>query len=230
MQRSPPPSLAIVIPVFNEAMILPNALKSLQALAVEELIFVDGGSTDDTVQLIQDAGFTCLLSEAGRAKQMNFGTINTTSDIILYLHVDTTVSSSNILNIKKTYNQGFLSGRFDIRLSNDALIYRIISFFINTRSRLSKINTGDQGIFVRREAFEEVGGFPDIPLMEDVAITQQLKSLGKVACLKDKLMTSSRRWENNGAIRTVLLMWKIRFLYWLGIPPEKLVKIYRNAR
>jgi len=227
------PSLAIVIPVFNEEKNLPNALKEIQRLELEasdELIFIDGGSNDNTKQLIQDAGFHCLISEAGRAKQMNMGAQNTKSEIILFLHIDTSISSSNISNIKKTYNQGFLSGRFNIRLSKNSLSYRIISFFINTRSCLTKVSTGDQGIFVSRDAFIAVGGFPTIALMEDVALSKKLKTLGKVACLQDELITSSRRWEHHGIVKTVLLMWKLRLLYWLGINPEKLAKMYRSTR
>ncbi len=222
-----------MIPVLNEGKVLSSALKSLQGLAVDELIFVDGGSKDNTVQLIQDAGFVCLAcqqGEAGRAKQMNLGTINTKSDIILYLHIDTALSSSNILNIKKTYKQGFLSGRFNISLSNRSITYRIISFFINARSYLTKVSTGDQGIFVSREAYEAVGGIPNIALMEDVAFTKKLRKLGKVACLKDVLTTSSRRWEKFGVFKTVYLMWKLRFLFWLGVSPNKLAKMYKDAR
>ncbi len=206
------------------------ALKSLQGLAVDELIFVDGGSQDNSVKLIQDAGFVCLQSEPGRAKQMNLGTRYTESEIILYLHIDTSINSSNILNIKKTYSQGFLSGRFNILLSNRAITYRIISFFINVRSCLTKVSTGDQGIFVSREAYEAVGGIPDIALMEDVAFSKKLKKLGKVACLKDTLITSSRRWETCGVWRTIYLMWKLRLLFWLGVSPDTLAKMYRDAR
>ena len=219
-----------MIPVFNEAKILPDALKTLQGLAVEELVFVDGGSTDITVQLIQDAGFTCLLSEAGRAKQMNFGTKNTKSNIVLYLHIDTTITSSNISNIKKTYNQGFIAGRFNVCLSGSALSYRIISFFINIRSCITKVNTGDQAIFVTRKAYDAVGGIPDIPLMEDVAFSKRLRVHGKVVCLRDTLVTSSRRWEKYGVFSTIWLMWKLRFMFWVGASPDKLAEMYRNMR
>jgi len=227
------PSLAIVIPVFNEEKTLIDALGHLQRLELEpadQLVFIDGGSTDKTIQLIRDAGFQCSISEQGRAKQMNKGAEITKSDIILFLHIDTSLNSSNISNIKKTYNQGFLSGSFNVRLSGVGLNYRIISFFINLRSYLTKVSTGDQAIFVSRQVFEDVGGFPDIPLMEDVALSKKLKAIGRVACLKDTLTTSSRRWEKHGVIKTVLLMWKLRFLYWLGVAPDKLAKMYRNAR
>jgi rSAM/selenodomain-associated transferase 2 len=180
--------------------------------------------------MITGAGLVCLQSGAGRAKQMNMGTQNSISDIILYLHIDTAVSSSNISNIKKTYKQGFLSGRFNIRLSNNAITYRIISVFINIRSCVTKVSTGDQGIFVTRKAYEAVGGIPDIALMEDIAFTKSLKKLGKVACLKDVLITSSRRWEQFGVVRTIILMWKLRLLFWLGVSPDRLAKMYKDAR
>ena len=227
------PSLAIVIPVFNEEKTLADALKSIQNLeleAADELVFVDGGSTDKTKQLILDAGFQCLASAQGRAKQMNKGAASTNSDIILFLHIDTAISSSNISNIKKTYNQGYVSGRFNIRLSESNISYRIISFFINLRSSLSKISTGDQAMFVARDVFEDIGGFPELPLMEDIALSKKLKSIGRVACLKDTLITSSRRWQKHGIAKTVVLMWKLRFLYWLGVSPERLAKMYRDAR
>jgi len=233
LRKPTSPSLAIIIPVFQEEKTLPDALIRLQKLkldAQDKILFVDGGSTDNSKQLITNAGFHCITSEAGRAKQMNMGAKNTQSEIILFLHVDTSLSSSNILNIKKTYNQGFLSGRFNIKLSNNGISYRIISFFINVRSCLTQVCTGDQGIFVSRKAYEAVDGIPDIPLMEDVAFTKLLRKYGKIACLKDVLITSSRRWEKHGVLKTVYLMWKLRFLYWLGVAPERLANMYKDAR
>ncbi|MDX8381892.1 MAG: TIGR04283 family arsenosugar biosynthesis glycosyltransferase [Ghiorsea sp.] len=224
------PSLAIVIPVYNEVKVLPKALKSLQELNVDELVFVDGGSTDGTQQVIEEAGFVCLQSEAGRAKQMNMGSESTISKIILYLHIDTSLSSSDISNIKKSYKHGYSSGRFNIKFTNGSITYRIISFFINMRSRFTKVSTGDQGIFVTRKAYEQVGGIPDLKLMEDVAFTKALKRVGRVACLSDNLVTSSRRWENHGVMKTVWLMWKLRFLFWLGVDSNKLSQMYRNVR
>ncbi|MDX8388650.1 MAG: TIGR04283 family arsenosugar biosynthesis glycosyltransferase [Ghiorsea sp.] len=233
MEIKPNPSLAVIIPVFNEAKALPDALTKLNRLSMnsaDSIIFVDGGSTDQSREIIQRQGYTCLQSAPGRAKQMNFGTKNSRGDIVLYLHVDTSISSSNISSIKKTYIEGFLSGRFNIRLSNSHITYCIISFFINLRSRMTKISTGDQGIFVRRDIFNKIGGFPEITLMEDIAISHLLKKEGKVSCLKNKLETSSRRWEQHGLVKTVMLMWKLRLLYWLGVSPNKLANMYRNPR
>jgi len=226
----PNPSISIVIPIYNEEKVLPQALLELKNLDVEQIIFVDGGSTDKSRVLIQEAGYHCLLSRAGRAKQMNFGSNDSRSDIILYLHIDTSLYSSNISSIRKSYNDGASSGRFNVKLYSSALTYCSISYFINLRSRLSKVSTGDQAIFVRRDLFEEIGGYADIPLMEDVELSKRLRKVGKVACLTDHVVTSSRRWEENGVFTTVYLMWKLRFLYWLGITPEKLSKMYRDAR
>lgn len=227
------PSLAIVIPVYNEAQVLPDALTALGGLSMGSsdcIVFIDGGSTDQSRALIEAGGFRCITSAPGRAKQMNTGMKNTHSDIILYLHIDTSISSCNISNIKKSYKQGYISGRFDISLSNSSVTHRIISFFINMRSRMTKIATGDQGMFVRRDILSKIGGFRDIPLMEDIELSSRLRRLGKVACLRDKLVTSSRRWEDHGIFRTVYLMWKLRFLYWLGVSPQKLTKMYRAPR
>ncbi len=224
------PSVAIVIPIINEAKVLPDTLKSLHGLPVDELVFVDGGSTDSSRALIAAQNYQCLISPPGRAKQMNLGAHSTRSDIILFLHADTRLSSSHILNIKKSYIEGFSSGRFDIRFADRALTYRIISFFINVRSRLTKVSTGDQAMFVRRELFMQLEGFKDIPLMEDIELSKRLRAAGNVKCLTDKVVTSNRRWQNFGIARTVLLMWKLRLLFFLGVPPAKLALMYRGER
>ncbi len=224
------PTISVVIPVLNEEKLLPAALQALKELAVEEIIFVDGGSSDASRRLIQAYGYRCLESRAGRARQMNTGAKASLGDIILYLHIDTMVTSCNILNIRKAYNQGFLSGRFDIRFTYTSLTYCFISYFMNMRSRLTKISTGDQALFVRRDVFEEVGGYPDIPLMEDIALAKKLKRLGRVACLRDTVVTSSRRWQRHGVLRTVLQMWSFRLLYWLGVSAHSLAEMYRDVR
>ncbi len=224
------PSISIIVPVFNEEKALSAALPMLLQLVEVEIIFVDGGSTDKSRHMIQEAGFLCLTSGAGRAKQMNTGANHAKGDIFLFLHIDTSISQSNLSSIRKSYTEGFNSGRLNVLLSKRVLSHCIISFFINIRSRVSKVSTGDQAMFVRQDIFRQLGGYADIALMEDVELSKRLKKVGKVACLKDKVVTSSRRWEQYGVLKTVYLMWKIRFLYWIGVSPTKLAKLYREAR
>lgn len=221
-------SAVVVVPIINEANIIPQALTGLSWLPKNQIIFVDGGSSDGSAALLSERGYKCVQSEAGRAVQMNYGANISKSDIVVFLHIDTSFNSSNFLNIKKAYKQGYLSGRFNVKLSNNDIRYRIISFFINIRSRLTKISTGDQIIFVRRDVFNLIGGYEQIPLMEDVALSRQLRRLGCVACLKDTVITSSRRWQARGIVSTVILMWKLRLLYWLGVDVNKLSKMYRG--
>jgi len=162
---------------------------------------------------------------------MNAGAGTCKSDIILFIHIDTELGAGYISAIESVMRQlGMAGGRFDIRLSGNHPAYRIIAWFMNVRSRLTKISTGDQAIFVRREVFERMGGFADLPLMEDIEFSTRLKREGHIACLRQTVTTSSRRWQSYGIIRTILLMWKLRFLYWLGTPAGKLAAIYRDVR
>ncbi len=231
MNKADSVSIAAIVPVFNEAQLLPEKLSSLRALNSDELIFIDGGSTDGTQQLLEASGVTWFTGVRGRAAQMNVGAGKCKSDIILFIHIDTEIDESNISAIKSVMKQqGLVGGRFDIRLSGHHPAYRMISWFMNIRSRWSKISTGDQALFVRRAVFEQMGGFADLPLMEDVEFSKRLKREGDIACLRETVITSSRRWQQHGIIRTVLLMWKLRFLYWLGTPADKLAAMYRDAR
>lgn len=231
MKETCPVSIAAIVPVFNEVRMLPEKLTSLKALNVDELVFIDGGSTDGTQQLLEQSGLMWLPSERGRAAQMNVGGRICKSDILLFLHIDTEISENNMSAIKSSMKQPYLvGGRFDVRLSGHHPAYRMISWFINIRSRLTKISTGDQAIFVRRDVFERMEGFADLPLMEDVEFSMRLKGQGGISCLRQKVTTSSRRWQQHGIIRTILLMWKLRLLYWLGTPADKLATMYRNVR
>ena len=224
-------SIALVVPVFNETQLLPEKLTSLKALNADELVFVDGGSTDNTQQLLEKAGVSWLEGHRGRAAQMNAGTGQCKSDILLFVHIDTELDESNISAIRLALKQqNLVGGRFDIRLSGHRPAYRMISWFINTRSRLTKISTGDQALFVRRDVFEQMGGFADLPLMEDIEFSKRLKREGGIACLRETVTTSSRRWQQHGIVRTILLMWKLRLFYWLGTPADKLAIMYRDAR
>jgi rSAM/selenodomain-associated transferase 2 len=231
MYETGPVSVAAIVPVFNEAQLLPEKITYLKALNADELIFVDGGSTDGTQQLLEASGVTWFTSLRGRAAQMNMGAGKSKSDILTFIHIDTEIHESNILTIKLAMKQSErVGGRFDVCLSGSHPAYRMIAWFMNMRSRLTKISTGDQALFVRRTVFEQMGGFADLPLMEDVEFSTRLKRQGSIACLRQRVTTSSRRWQQHGIIRTVLLMWKLRFLYWLGTPADKLAAMYRNAR
>ncbi len=223
-------TVAVIVPVLNEADHLPCLLQSIRAIGANEIIFVDGGSSDETQVLLEKSGLKWIRSKRGRALQMNAGGFQSKSDILLFLHIDTEISSSHIMDIKKVMcSSGMVGGRFDIRLSGDHPAFRVIEFFINQRSRLTKISTGDQAMFVRRDVFERMGGFPEQPLMEDVEFSRRLKREGGIACLCSRVMTSSRRWEKYGIVRTIVLMWWLRFRYWLGANPETLKRLYIDA-
>jgi len=225
-------SVAVVIPVLNEAELLLQHIREFKALHNEHhVVFCDAGSEDETCALLQQHGLHYCTSQRGRALQMNTGASACNNNILLFIHADTMISSSDIKLVKKAMqDESVVGGRFDICLSGKAFAFRIIETMINLRSRITGVSTGDQCQFVRRSVFEAMGGFPEQALMEDVELSKRLKHYGKVTCLKQKVVTSSRRWEKYGIVKTILLMWKLRFLYWFGTPAEKLAEIYRNVR
>jgi len=201
--------------------------QSLQQEA--EIIFCDGGSKDGTWEQLKSSSFDCVQSDAGRALQMNTGAQHAHGDILLFMHIDTVFDVAYLQAVNDAMaDVHVVGGRFDVRLSGKHPMFRIIERMINLRSRWSKLSTGDQCQFVRRHVFESIQGFPDIPLMEDVALSKQLKQLGKLACLYQTVETSSRRWEKHGIGNTIGLMWKLRFLYWCGVPVEKLAQMYNH--
>jgi len=203
----------------------------LALLDADEVILVDGESTDGTGRLLDESGFFYYKSRPGRAIQMNKGAEMCQSDVILFLHADTKITAALLNRVRNVMRDpGIVGGRFDLSLSGLHPIFRLIEFMINLRSRMSKISTGDQAMFVRRGVFKKLGGFPDQPLMEDIEFSKCLKHIGRIACLRDKVTTSSRRWEKHGMIKTVMLMWQLRFLYWLGVTPKRLVELYYHAR
>jgi len=220
--------ISIVIPVLNEEKKLSDLLSHLQAFRMQghELIVVDGGSSDNSLMLAQEYADSVIVSIAGRAIQMNSGAAVAKGDVFLFLHSDT-VLPDNALQLISAHLQEPFWGRFDVRLSSDKFIFRIIETFINLRSRLTSINTGDQAIFIDAQFFHSIGGFPEIALMEDVAISKKLKNIASPICLKQKVITSSRRWERRGVVATVLLMWKLRLYYFFGVSPDKLNQLYR---
>jgi rSAM/selenodomain-associated transferase 2 len=221
------PVLSIVIPSLSEAAIVRQRLIALQGLrgADHELILADGGSTDGTPELAMPLVDRLLSVPSGRAWQMNAGAGAARGQVLWFLHLDSEVPGGAAeLVLAAADSAGW--GRFDVRLSGGRLAFRIIERMMNLRSCLTGIVTGDQGMFVRRELFLSMGGFPAIPLMEDVALSRRLLRHGRPACLAPPLVTSSRRWERYGVLRTLLLMWYLRLAYFLGASPERLARLY----
>ena len=221
--------ISIVIPTLNESGYIESTLMCLETLRQQghEVIVVDGGSQDETVELAKSKVDKVIQTTPGRAHQMNVGASHATGDILWFIHADTQVSenaSKQILRVLDNENNHW--GRFDIRLSGKHLLLRVVEILMNLRSCITGIATGDQGIFVRRACFEAIGRFKPIPLMEDIEISRRLKKWSRPCCIHDPIITSSRRWEKNGVLRTILLMWRLRLAYALGISPEKLAHEY----
>lgn len=222
--------LSVVIPVLNEAEALPRALAALAPLRANgaEIVVVDGSSTDRSAAIAAEHGATVVASERGRARQMNTGAKAAHGDTLVFLHADTRLPDGADAVIASALADGRnVWGRFDVRIEGRAAMLPVIAWFMNTRSRLTGIATGDQALFVTRRAFDAVGGFPDQALMEDIEISRRLRRLSPPACITQKVMTSGRRWETRGVWRTIFLMWRLRFAYWRGVPPNRLAEIYR---
>jgi len=223
------PRLSIVIPTLNERETIGAALAALQPLRERgcEVIVVDGGSADGTADLARPLADAVLSSQPGRARQQNAGAAAASGETLLFLHADTRLpEGAEVLVEDGLRRAGRGWGRFDVRLSGRHPMLRVIGWMMNLRSRLTGIATGDQAIFVRRERFREIGGFPGIPLMEDVALSKMLKRRGPPLCLREAAVTSSRRWEQRGVWRTMVLMWRLRLAYWLGADPTLLADRY----
>ena len=220
--------LSIIVPVLNEAPCISNCINNLQYLRKlgHEIIVVDGGSDDGTCKLIDNKVDKVLLSSPGRAIQMNLGAQSAQGDVYLFLHADTILPSDVDELLRKSIQTDLVWGRFDIKLSGRHLLFRIIEYFTNMRSRLTGIATGDQAIFVTRQLFNSTKGFPAIPLMEDVSFSSSLRRVTRPVCLRNTVLTSSRRWEEYGILRTVVKMWSLRFRYAIGVSPNKLASEY----
>lgn len=220
--------ISIIIPVLNEEQSVKSLLQQLQTCRQQghEVIVVDGGSNDETVSVSKPLADKVITSGYGRAKQMNKGVAESINEVLWFLHADTSIPKNAIETIQESLSKNDW-GRFNIKLSGSHFLFRIIEKMINIRSCLSGIATGDQGIFVKRKMFKSIGGYSEIPLMEDVALSNKLKNVSRPVCVKETLTTSSRRWEKNGIITTILLMWYLRFLYWIGVSPNTLAKLYQ---
>ena len=225
-----PVPLSIIIPTLNEAEAIGGTLAALRPLRAHgcEVIVADGGSEDDTVSLARPVADGIVSSQPGRARQQNAGAGAANGAVLLFLHADTHLpADADALVADGLRRTGRGWGRFDVRLTGRHPLLRVIERMMGLRSRLSGIATGDQAIFVRRNWFREAGGFPEIPLMEDVALSKALKRRGRPLCLRETVTTSSRRWEQRGVWRTMVLMWRLRLDYWLGADPARLADRYR---
>lgn len=223
-------TLLIIVPVRNEALVLPALLARLRPLqqAGCEVLLVDGGSEDDSAALIAQAGFAVLHAPAGRARQMNAGAAHASGEVLLFLHADTELPHGAIDCVEQALASGVhYWGRFDVRISGQHWMLRVIGHMMNLRSRLTGIATGDQALFMTRAAFDAVGGFPDQALMEDIEISKRLCRQSKPACIARCVTTSGRRWETRGVWTTMALMWRLRWDYWRGVPPDQLARAYR---
>jgi rSAM/selenodomain-associated transferase 2 len=225
-----PDTLSIIVPVLNEAAGIAAALQPLQELRAKgvELIVVDGGSADGSLELAAPLADRVLIAARGRACQMNAGAALATGRILAFLHADTRLpaAADHLIMNALCAESGPHWGRFDVCIEGRSAWLPLVAALMNLRSRLTGIATGDQAIFVRRESFDAAGGFPDIPLMEDIAISRRLRKRGAPACLPQKVVTSGRRWDRHGVWRTIRLMWWLRLRFFLGADPHRLANEY----
>lgn len=219
----------VVVPVLNEASTLTLVLQALQPLRARGhgLIVVDGGSVDASATVVAPWCDQFARAPRGRACQMNAGAALSQADVLLFLHADTLLPPTALEDIQRAIDQGALWGRFDVRIVGQSVWLPLVAALMNARSRLSGIATGDQSMFVRRATFESLGGFAALPLMEDVELSTRLRALARPACLRSRVQTSGRRWDQNGAWRTIFLMWRLRWRYWRGESAHHLARAYR---
>jgi rSAM/selenodomain-associated transferase 2 len=221
--------LSVVVPVLNEAAGIVAALQRLAPLRARghEVIVVDGGSGDATVALARPLADHVVHGPHGRARQMNAGAAVARGDQLLFLHADTQLPPDADALIAHAL-QGHASwGRFDVRIGGGSIWFPVISTFMNQRSKLTGIATGDQGLFMHTRVFHQLGGYAEQPLMEDIALSRRLRALARPVCLRQRVLTSGRRWEQGGVWRTVVLMWWLRWRYWRGADPQALARLYR---
>ena len=219
--------LSIIIPVLNEAPGISALLEQLAALRTRgaQIIVVDGGSSDRTAALAMPRANLVVSSERGRAVQMNAGAFHAHGEALLFLHADTMLPADADALIAAALT-GRHWGRFDIGFTGTHAMLPVLAMMMNLRSRITGISTGDQAMFMRRETFNQLGGFASIPLMEDIELSKRLKQFGRPACLRQRVATSARRWEKNGIWHTIFLMWRLRLAYFLGADPRDLAIAY----
>ena len=223
--------ISIIIPVLNEEKIIKNQLQQLTALEGDfELIVVDGGSRDKT-PLISKSFARVVNSKKGRAIQMNAGAGIARGDVLFFLHADCSIEKNALPEIKRIMEQKkVVGGALSYDVEEDGFLFRNLVYWSRLRAKLTSVYPGDHGLFVRREVFDEVGGFPHIQLMEDIALCKELKKKGRVIHVNSKIFASTRRFEEKGFFRTVLQMWLNRFLFFIRISPDRFIGCYRDAR
>ncbi|MDH5424106.1 MAG: TIGR04283 family arsenosugar biosynthesis glycosyltransferase [Gammaproteobacteria bacterium] len=221
--------ISIIIPTLNESASISRTLIALQAWRQRghEVILVDAGSGDDTVILAHPLVDQVLCTGRGRSQQMNIGAEHANGEVLLFLHADTLIAETADHIILNSLSNGCGWGRFNVEFTSARFIFKIIATLMNLRSCLSSIATGDQAIFVKKSLFEEVGRYPLQPLMEDIELSIRLKRISRACCQTERVMTSSRRWENNGVLNTIGLMWSLRLAYFLGVSPARLKRWYK---
>ncbi|WP_425261070.1 TIGR04283 family arsenosugar biosynthesis glycosyltransferase [Rubrivivax sp. RP6-9] len=227
--RPPALQISIVVPALNEAAGIAATLAALAPLraAGHEVLVVDGGSSDGTPALCAGLADAVLAGPRGRARQMNAGAARAHGAVLLFLHADTRLPAGAADAVQRAVAGGAPWGRFDVHIEGRPRLLRVVAASMNLRSRWTGIATGDQAIFVQRAAFQAVGGFADQPLMEDIELSRRLRRVGAPACLRERVHTSGRRWEQRGVWRTIWLMWRLRWRYWRGASPEALAQAYR---
>ena len=224
--------MLVVVPALNEAAAIVATLQPLAAMRRRgvRVVVADGGSSDGTAERARPWVDRVIAAPRGRARQMNAGAAALPGSVLWFVHADTGVPADADEAILGALAAGGSWGRFDVRLSGRHPLLRVVERMMNLRSRITGIATGDQGIFVTREAFQALGGFPDIPLMEDLALSQALRRRQRPLCLGQRLVTSSRRWERDGVLRTIVLMWRLRAAWFRGADPARLHRIYYGGR
>lgn len=224
-----PSPLCVVMPVLNEAQAIEATLQALAPLRQcgARVVVVDGGSEDDTMAKARPHADAVISAPRGRAAQMNAGAALGWGEVLLFLHADTTLPDGADERLLQALTQGHLWGRFDVRIAGRHRMLAVVATMMNLRSRWTGIATGDQAMFMRREVFAQLGGFAPMPLMEDIDMSRRLRGLDAPACLRERVITSGRRWEQRGVWRTMALMWRLRWRYWRGESAHALAQDYR---
>ena len=222
--------ISVIIPILNEAKILDDTLSKLQPeLRNQELIIVDGGSSDGSIEIAKRFG-KVVISERGRARQLNTGAAAATGDILVFLHADVWLEPGAFDSVEKTLASGYVGGGFLQKIDGKGILYRLLEKTADMRGKYQKIFYGDSGIFVTKKNFHRIGGFPEVPIMEEVKFSKSLRKLGKTRMIKPKIHISARRWESKGIIRTTVTNWFITLLYNCGFSLDRLAKLYQDIR